>query len=653
MGILSRFRARPLIAAASAIADPGQLDSLFTATARTSADAWKIWRQVGEIHYATTQQSRLVSRCGWDVTIGGDQLEPEDATTLMEEAFGPKLGALAQQAALHLQVPGGYILARIDGIWGVYALSPDFKVKDRLRKADVLVSVTTPDPADPTRLDSPVIAAADVATELLLARAQARAQARNRTAQSGILLYPQEGVGGDVKTFENKLLTVITAPLADERSAASVVPNLVSWPAEQIEKWRLLDIGGTTDEKLHLKIEALVRQIAMILDSPPEILLGMGDVNHWSSWAIQEDNWFGHTEPLASRVGEGFAQALAMGSDTDPAEIAVTPDPAPLLQRRPATADVLSAFGMNLVSGEWARKQIGADEDDAPDAPPEEDPEIVDGEVVGEPQISTPPEATPIAAAVRPPFSTDRLMQIDRSAVDAALDLAEIAITRVSERVGAQLRARTQGDQAARDAIRDIPNEDLPQKLGVDGLPGLDQTVNDTLTALLPKRWAALVNRTYAATRAAGLDIRLDPADLDDSTNLLVSVLAGVAVDRMTGKTTDAATWTAVQRALAVAGGGADPAPPITAAGLPSPLGLGISLGAKALLHVAQNFGLVARAFEWVYGSDPRARPHPEHQALDGQVFDGEAIIENGIRWYPGDHAGCLCGVSPRWEEVA
>lgn len=642
----------PLVAAASTVENPSQLDAVSTTGTRSAAEAWKVWRNpsAGEIHYATTQQGRLVSRVGWDLTIDGTQLDPEDSQALITATFGTKMNDLTKTGALHLQVAGGYYLGRVDNKWHVFPSTANYRTKDIMKRADILVSVTTPDPEDPTRPDSPVIACLDVARELILARAQSRASSRNRTAQQGILWYPLEGVQDQIK-FKRDLTTVITAPLADEMSAASVTPNLVGFAGDWIDKIEKMDLGGEYDTKLHVRIEALVKQIGTILDCPPQLLLGMGDINHWTAWAVQEDNWFGHIEPLATEIGAGFAEALARAADLDPEGVEFTPDPAPLIQRRPSTADVLQAFSLNLVSGEWARAQLGADEDDAGEPPALEpdDTDVVDAEIVEEP-------STPVAAAaVKPPFDTRRLMAVDRQALDSTIDLAEAALTRCAERVGAQMRARVQGDPALKESIRDIPNEELPRKMGeqLTALPGLDATITDTLTSVLPRRWSKIVTRAYEQTRAAGLDVTLDTADLEESTNTLVAALSGVAVPFMLGEATDGKVWNAAQRAIALAGGGDDPSPPVVAAlGLPSPLGLGIALGGKALLWVAREVGLLARSFRWVYGSDPRSDPHPMHESLDGQTFDGDAIVEDGIRWYPGDHSGCLCGVEPIWEEV-
>jgi hypothetical protein len=36
-----------------------------------------------------------------------------------------------------------------------------------------------------------------------------------------------------------------------------------------------------------------VERLAIGLDMPPEVLLGLGDSNHWSAWQVDEQTWKG------------------------------------------------------------------------------------------------------------------------------------------------------------------------------------------------------------------------------------------------------------------------------------------------------------------------------------------------------------------------
>lgn len=670
--------------AAAVVAEARRSDWSSASGSREAGDAWRVWRKVGEVHYSTTQQSRLVSRLDWSVLVDGDQLETVDAEELLTAAFGNDLRSLVKTAALHMQVAGGYYLARTRpgdaDSWKVISNPPKHQQKKLLDNSDVVVSVRNPDPEDETRNDSPVIAALDVGNELVLARAQARASSRSRTAQLNTLLYPLEGAGPDPKSFEQDLMEVMVAPLADEHSTATVVPNLIGFPAELIDKWRTLDLTGPADEKLHDRIERLIRQLAMQLDVPPELMLGMGDVNHWGQWAIQEDNWLGHVEPLAEPVGRGLARAITLAGDLDQ-RVEIIPDPGPLLQRRPTPSDAIAAHSAGVVSDDWLREQVGADDSDAP-AGEGADPAValaleavkstpsilrdmslpdlvsqiraaldgrtvtVHGEVsapdspaVGEPPAIAASLASRLGLTAAPdplPIDAKALAYIDAQVWDAVQDLVTDTAERTLERLGAKVRSMAQGKKIE---LPDVPNSELA--VGYDGdIPNSDHTIADTISATVPRLDRA-ISRAFARTRDEGVPLEEDRADSEAARSLYQTLTAEVVRVALSGRPTSAEEWTASRRVVAVAGGNGDSKALTAAAGV-RVTGLGIALGYRAVDSIRAVYHLVPNQWRWMHQySGPS--PHPEHQMLDGRTFNGDYILDGGVNWFPGDHAGCQC----------
>lgn len=686
MGIVSRlFGNRPITAAATQVSGPRAMETQ-SRRVRDVSEAWRIWREVGEIHYVTTQQARQVSRLDWDIYLDRQLLEPDDRDELIRVSFGRDLPELARLCALHFQVAGGYYLARFsaDNSWKVVPHPASHRDIRGMDGADVIVLVTNPDPADSALTDSPVLAALGVARELLLARGQARASARSRTAQLQTVLYPSEAIK-DVDKFERDLMAVMTAPMADEHSTASVVPNLIAFNGDKIDKWRTLDLTGPVDEHLHEKIQSLIRQLAVILDAPPEILTGMGDVNHWGQWGIQEDNWLGHVEPMSKEIGRGFAVALARAAGVDVQVIDVLPDPGPLLRRRPSLDDVLEAYELDLVSADWAREQLGADEDDAPDAAEKAEKYRRNRSGAGDgarpgPAVAEPSEPQ-VAAAVpadqvevepvedQVDLDSGRLLAVDFQLLDAVEDLLEVALEQATRRVGAQIRSRAQGNPELKERIGDLPNEEIPLRVGTEGLSGLEETVRSSVDQFLTRRFSRLVERAYSDTRTLGVEIHSDPVELQVATDLLVDGAVELALAHLRGAPTRASIWTLSRRTVTVAGGGDDPASidPTVAAlplvGLASGVvragvsavvkigsGIGVALGQKALRYIRGRFGREAKQYIWRHryrGDDP----HPQHQTFEGMVFDGKILdVGDGIDWYPGDHLGCMCGAEPDWS---
>lgn len=329
-----------------------------------TARLWRIWRRVGEVRYVTTEQAKLVGKTVWDIDVEGVRATDAEAEAILARV-NPKIAEQARLAAIHTQVAGTYKFVEVDDCWFVVPNPGSAYSKKIEEKATRKGTFGVIDPFLMDQYASMVDAAADVAEELLLTRTLGRTTKRNRTAQLLTVLYPVEGVN-DPDAFEDDLMSVMTAPLADEQSMSVAVPNIIRFQGEWIDKWKTLDLTGPINKKLSDEVDKLVRQLAVQLDCPPEILLGMGSANHWSTWAIQEDNWSVHILPLAEGFAGALEFAIAAVLDVDATAVKVTPNPSRILRRRPTLADVLSAYNSGVVNGAYVRDQLGADESDAP-----------------------------------------------------------------------------------------------------------------------------------------------------------------------------------------------------------------------------------------------------------------------------------------------
>jgi hypothetical protein len=593
---------------------------------RRVSEAWEIWRLVGEVHYATSQQSRLVGRLGWKVTVNGTEWEDEPATEALTAAFGSlsRLRDLQVKAATHLQVAGGYHLAKMGDTWDILNNPADGPTKKKLESADIVVKVENPDPQTPAqRLDSPVLAALDIGRELILARAQARAMARSRTAQLKTVVFPTESVGQDRQAFEQQLIDVMTAPLADEMSTAAVVPNFLFLPQETIAAIAEFDFTGNLDDKVHERIDRLVNQLATILDIPREILLGSGDANHWGAWLISEDNYLNHVEPLASPIGEGFASALEIllgtGEDGQPStDVDLKPDPQNLLKRRPTIADSLKAAELGIVSETWAAEQLGASEEDMgpgllqvlearrairttrDEGPASEEP----GTTAAAVQATPEPKAITAAASQPDPR---RLAQLDVEFGEAMTDLVSDAADRALERLGARLRSVAQGGKVD---LPDVPNQQVAIAYTQE-IPNQAETVDDTAGKFEPQ-FDRFTERAFRRLRDAGVELHPAKADQMDAFGVFRAEVSKVVAARRTGATGDAETWRASLRINSILGGSGDPEvnPVVSAAGFPvSPAG--IALGRRSVSAMAQQYGVVpGKGSGTTHTGDPTPTPN-------------------------------------------
>lgn len=613
-------------------------------------DLWRIYRCVPEVHYAVNQQARLVGRLDWRVEVDGEEAEQGDE--ILRTAFGSNLRGCAVTAAIHLQVVGRFWLVRVPAQrggteWRIFNSPLTSEQKKLAEQADVLVEVILEDPAIPNRADSPVAAIRDIATELILTRAQARATARSRTAQTMMVLYPKEGAGPNPKKFESDLAKVITAPLSDEKAEAVAVPNVVGFPAEFIKDWRVLDLTGPIDEKLHDRIERLVRQLAIGLDIAPSILLGLEDSNQWSAYASLEDNWLGHVEPLAAPVGQAFAEGLTIAASVPEGRLDVVPDPAPLLRRRPPLSDVIHAGEIGAVQMWWVAEQLGAPDDAVGDGVvPEEDTQP-DDTAPAAPTGNEPVEqaetrqitGAPTTAATTPPIDGTRLAEIDEQAYtsleDLILDIAERAL----EKLGAKIRSIAQGRNID---LPDVPNAELARAYTGE-VPNRDATIQQVAEAAIAKV-ARIIARAQGRLRAMGIEVPPEPEQegMTAAQAAFVSAVAATVAVQQEGGTGLAEAWEAAREVATIAGGG-EPGDFRQAAS-------GIALAAATLAIIRRDYGLAPPSgpgsHRWLHlyqGPDP----HPVHLSLKDALFNGVSVFAGGYEAFPGDHAGCQCIAAP------
>lgn len=632
-----------------------------TVNSVSDSELWRIYRCVPEVHYAVTQQARLVGRLEWRIEI--DSTEVEEGDEILRQAFGSDLRSIVVMAAIHLQVVGRFFLVRIPARQGSERRDPEWRIlaspvpsqqKDFYEAADIVVECVMEDPVIPGRADSPVRAIRDLATELILTRSQARAAARNRTAQLMTVLYPKEGAGPNPKKFEKDWAKVVADPLADEKSSAVVVPNLIGWPAEYIDKWQTLDLTGPLDEKLHERVDRLIRQIAIGLDIAPTVLLGLADSTQWTANSSQEDNWLGHVEPLAASVGQTLAEGLSKASrqEQNRSRIEVIPDPAPLLRRRPAVADVLTAWRDGLINGEWAREQIGAPEDAAGPGIPEPTEEVVTVEretdgtepVIEESEqraITQQTAEQPRAAANgTPEIDGARLAEIDEQAYTSMQDLIIDTTERALEKLGARIRSIAQGRNI--DLPAEASNIEIA-RLYTGEVPNGDSIINEVAQAAAAKV-LRIIERAQGRLRAMGVEVESQPEDpqVTAAQAAFVAAVVGTVAVQQEGGTGIAEAWEAARQAVTIAGGG-------SAADFQQAAS-GIALAASTMAIIRRDMGLAPptgpRSHRWLHLYQG-PEPHPVHLSLADALFNGVSVFAGGYEAFPGDHAGCQCIAVP------
>lgn len=225
----------------------------------------------------------------------------------------------------------------------------------------------------------------DLCEELLLLTQAVRARARSRLAGAGILLVSNEftpaaptGDEADEDPAEDvflaELAASMTEPIADEGSPSAVVPLIVRGPDSAIKDgMRHLQIVDPTQlyPETGLRRECIER-IALGLDMPPEILLGLGDANHWSAWQVDEQTWQGHLAPVAQQLCDDLTSSflrptLKAENIEDWSRYAIGYDAAAVINHPDLSRNAKDLRSVGAISERALRDANGFTEDDAPD----------------------------------------------------------------------------------------------------------------------------------------------------------------------------------------------------------------------------------------------------------------------------------------------
>lgn len=350
-----------------------------------------------------------------------------------------------------------------------------------------------PHPARSGMADCGLRAALDTAEELLMLTWATQARTKSRLAGAGILLIPEEitppGVAidedgqpqPDEDTAEDPWLSLFLeaaqAAIADRDAAASLVPITLRVAADYIDKFKLIRFYDENDHYPEAaQREGTIKRLAVELDMPVEALLGIGDVNHWGAWQIDEQVWKSHVRPVADRlcadvtrsriwpVLKGVQNATEWQVLADPSQILARPDPGP---------KAIELHDRNAISDAAVREANGFNETDAPT---EEEPNTnpnAKGQAAPDPgglpaqpgttEPSPPPQEPP------PPSAPNEAVQ------GAAL----VALHRCREAAGARLRTTLRGRAVSptlAERLKAADNQSLANVLGTTGLTDLGTT---------------------------------------------------------------------------------------------------------------------------------------------------------------------------------
>lgn len=420
---------RALVASARTLQVGNERDALSIRRTRQpwQPAAWTYRDSIGEIGYAMRFLANSLSRMRLYAAAYEDPMEnpvpigeanniPDDVAKLADAAIA-ELGAgqlalsgLIKPLVENMEVVGECYLvsdpANIDQLWSIRSMDEiqvledgEFLLRDDpdqrlasvmpqgkpLSNGAYIARMWTPHPRFHAWADSPMRQLVDTCDELLLLSRSVRAIARSRLTGPGILAVAEElslTRQGNQETdddpladvFMRELTDAMMEPIGDEGSAASVVPIVVRGPFDMIEKGiqhfafdRILDTKA-----VELRSE-LIGRLATGIDLPKEVITGTADLNHWSSWQIDDNTFRHHVEPKVLTMVDCLTVAylrVRLLADNVPEEvvnrIVVWYDPTELVTHPDRTKDALDIWDRFGISTETLRDVAGWSEDDAP-----------------------------------------------------------------------------------------------------------------------------------------------------------------------------------------------------------------------------------------------------------------------------------------------
>lgn len=278
--------------------------------------------------------------------------------------------------------------------------APGDKIEDANPDDLLLIRVWRPHPRRFSEADSPTRASLPVLRELVGLTMHVSAQIDSRLAGAGLLAVRKSvkdgaeasddpEVEGDVSSFEDSLIDTMVTPISDRSNASALVPLVVGVPDDLegpvSDHFHYQQFSAPLDAEARELREEAIRRLALGQDTPPELLLGVGAMNHWGAWLVKEDVITTHVEPPIALFCDALTTQFlwplleASGiSEEEARQYVVWYSVDHLISRPNRTDDAKDLFDRGVISAAALRADAGYTEEDAPETTEgaEEDPAV-------------------------------------------------------------------------------------------------------------------------------------------------------------------------------------------------------------------------------------------------------------------------------------
>lgn len=365
--------------------------------------------------------------------------------------------------------------------------------------------------------DSPVRSLIDTLHELVDLSGHVQTAARSRLAGAGLLLMPAslkpvtpgQSTGVNPPKGDPAMRALMRTAQASFRSPQDIsrhLPVIFQGQQEALNAVRHLTLNTPFDERVDELRRSAVRRIAIGLDIPPEVIVGMGELNHWTAYQVSADAQKINIAPTLQFVCQQLTRkylrpALRALGVADYESYMVWYDDSALALSPNRAPEALEAYNIGLINGDAARSVLGFGPADKP-APGEVPPAVALKNATG------PSGGGEGQARAN---GTQTQVQVD-GAAQGWIAAADIAARRALGRAGQYLLGA--GGRSMRGKYRDVDIHAIHTKV----TPGDDHTVDAALRGAFTELEAAapvLVEPVTAYTRQRlTTGTAHDPADL-------------------------------------------------------------------------------------------------------------------------------------------
>lgn len=269
--------------------------------------------------------------------------------------------------------------------------------------------------------DSPTRRSLTVLRELVGLTMHISAQIDSRLAGAGVIIAPASAAAAAKRAaglpedsaedpFTDALIEAMSTPISDRSNASAYTPLVWVVPDEAADLFQFMSFDKGLDGAAKEMREEAIRRFALGSDAPPELLLGVGGMNHWGAWIVQEDVVRTHLEPtlalLADALTEQYLRPVMeqLGYSQEVIDRTVVwYDVSHLITRPNQRADALALHGAGVISDAALRAEFGYDDVDAPPQAEDMDPAVAMAfeMVKGAPSLAQDPGLVALVAQIK------------------------------------------------------------------------------------------------------------------------------------------------------------------------------------------------------------------------------------------------------------